>query len=137
MYIAEPDHRMAAGTCGTASGSPGGGLDGLGFATEGRRVIARRALVKWSGSKLPFSTSAADFVHIRSNDTKGRRPCQPGIITAPSGRSATLLRRQGRARFVRKNRRVGGPLGEAANEVPVPVLAEWHQHCRSRTPMPE
>src|SRR5215470_6854317 len=94
-----------------------------------RRVIARRALVKWRGSKLPFSTSTATSSICDRMIRRGCRACQPrspvrrprfgpGVTAAGGDRSVPREMREEEAE-------IRGALGKPPHEVAVPVLAEW------------
>src|SRR3970040_1652534 len=77
-----------------------------------RSVIARRAFVKWRGSKLPLSTSTATSSIRLEMISKGSRHCQ--LDDAPSSRFGTWP--QGpvlgtRWEWARGEQRVVGPPG--------------------------
>src|SRR4029453_9130569 len=74
-----------------------------------RRVIARRALVKWSGSKLPFSTSTATSSKCGRMIRRGGPPCQPRDHHAPRGR-LPLSCPSGTGKVREEEPQVGGPL---------------------------
>ena len=83
-----------------------------------RRVIARRALVKWSGSKLPLSTSTATSSICHRMIRRGRRACQPRAPPNPPGPSERCVRRKRRLAGRSASRRLPGdePANEAARQ---------------------
>jgi hypothetical protein len=77
-----------------------------------RRVIARRALVKWSGSKLPFSTSTATSSICDRILRRAGRGCQTADSSRAEGAAAPSLP-SGTGEVCEEETEVGRPLGEA------------------------